>query len=43
MAATGAGWAALPINLSFGDAIKGLQLLLDYFVAAVSEGSKKEG
>ncbi|MFZ1361085.1 MAG: 30S ribosomal protein S2 [Candidatus Saccharimonadales bacterium] len=25
------------------DAIKGLQVLLDYFVAAVSEGSKKEG
>ena len=40
MAATGAGWAALPINLSFGDAIKGLQKELS---GPVAKAAKQAG
>ena len=40
MAATGAGWAALPINLSFGDAIKGLQKELQ---GPVAKAAKQAG
>lgn len=45
MAATGAGWAALPVNLSFGDAIKGLQKELQGPVAKAAKqaGDSLEG